>query len=141
MRLYYKDMEENKKEAAADDEIFAAYNKSNTDTAAPDEHEPEPAPESTESAGNDETAENAEPVAPQKKKKRGIERHLYPCPHCGEQILDHFTECPKCGGEVKPRGYHVDEEKRKKVVRVFQIAGVILSVGLVALLVILAQFK
>ncbi|MDE7464191.1 MAG: zinc ribbon domain-containing protein [Clostridiales bacterium] len=133
-------MEDNKKQTATDDEIFAAYNTANAETSDEQEAEPDNA-ESAESVENTENAETAETASPKKKKKRGIERHLYPCPHCGEQILDHFTECPKCGGEVKPRGYHVDEEKRKKVVRVFQIAGVILSVGLVALLVILAQIK
>lgn len=79
------------------------------------------------------------PAAPKKKRKRGIERHLYPCPHCGELILDHFTECPHCGGEVKPRGYHVDEQKRKKVVRAFEIAGAVLSVALVVLVAVLTN--
>ncbi|MCH5163127.1 MAG: hypothetical protein J1G38_06535 [Clostridiales bacterium] len=107
-----------------DDDIIAAYN-------SPKESAEESAPEA---AAESETGEGSD--AP-KKKKRGIERHLYPCPHCGEKVLDHFTECPKCGGELKPRGYHVDEQKRGKVVRAFEIAGAVVSVGLVILLTIL----
>lgn len=118
----------------SDDDIIAAYNPQQPDASVAAEQDAENAGESaeTESTSAEPQAEN-----PVKRKKRGIERHLYPCPHCGEQILDHFTECPKCGGEVTPRGYHVDEAKRKKIVRMFQIGGAILSVGLVVLLTIL----
>ena len=111
------------KTVVTDDEIIAEYNSNQTADGV---------------AENEQTAQEPEvPEMPEsKKKKRGIERHLYPCPHCGEQILDHFTECPKCGGEVSPRGYHVDEGKRSKIVRVFQIGGAILSVALVIVLAI-----
>lgn len=115
--------EQEKQNEMTDDDIIAAYN-ANAVEAETAERESEEAPKAEK--------EQAEP----KKKKRGIKRHLYPCPHCGEQILDHFTQCPKCGGEVTPRGYHVDEGKRKKIVRVFQIGGAILSVALVIVLAI-----
>lgn len=94
--------------------------------------------ETPHAAVADNAAEQSE-QPPEKKKRRGMARHLYPCPHCGELILDHFTECPKCGGAVKPRGYHVDEQKRKKVVRVFEIAGAVLSVALVVLVAVLTN--
>lgn len=122
-------MKENKNDNSAmtDDEIISQYNKTE------EGEKPQVAHETAEESETETAGDGAQ----KKKRKRGIERHLYPCPHCGEQILDHFTQCPKCGGSVEPRGYHVDEDKRKKIVRVFQIAGVILSVGLVVMLSIL----
>ncbi len=104
----------------------------NTETANAAEEQTDG--DSEKKADGEGNANNKKPA-----RKRGIERHLYPCPHCGELILDHFTECPKCGGKVQPRGYHVDEEKRKKIMRVFRIVGIMLSIGAVALFIALAN--
>lgn len=38
-------------------------------------------------------------------KKSNLEKHLIACPHCGKQVLDHFTQCPHCKGELTPSGY------------------------------------
>lgn len=53
-----------------------------------------------------------------RKHRENFERHLVPCPHCGEQVLDHMTKCPKCGGELTPRGYRPMNEKAMKIVKI-----------------------
>ena len=53
-----------------------------------------------------------------RKHRQNFERHLVPCPHCGEKVLDHMTKCPKCGGELTPRGYNPMNEKTMKIVKI-----------------------
>ena len=61
------------------------------------------------------------------KRQAQIEKHLVPCPHCGEKVLDHMTKCHKCGGELTPRGYKPMNPKTEKIVK-----GVLWGVGIVA---------
>lgn len=132
------DMDENKDRSALDDDIINEYR--GTPARGREKADGEVNADGVENGDNahDETAERGD-AAPVKKSRRGMARHLYPCPHCGEQILDSFTTCPKCGGEVTPRGYHVDERKRKKVVRIFEIVGAVVSVVTVILVAVLTN--
>lgn len=66
-----------------------------------------------------------------RKHRQNFERHLVPCPHCGEQVLDHMTKCPKCGGELVPKGYRPMNEKTMKIVK-----GVLYTVCIAAAIVI-----
>ncbi len=40
-----------------------------------------------------------------KEKQSNYDKHIVKCPHCGEDVLDHFKECPHCHGELTPAGY------------------------------------
>lgn len=83
---------------------------------------------------------DADKKSEKRRKISNYEKHLRPCPHCGKDILDHFTECPHCGKAVDPKGYHANEEKLVRIKRITQIIGFILTIGLVAVILVV-MFK
>lgn len=74
------------------------------------------------------------------KRQAQIERHKYPCPHCGKSVLDHMTQCPHCGGKLETNGYRAPDEKKLKTIKlVCYIVGFAVAIALVAVLIAMKQ--
>ena len=75
--------------------------------------------------------ERAEKEAARKAKAQArMERHVVPCPHCGERVLDHMTQCPHCKGAITPSGYYTRDDKKVKRIR-YICYGVGIAVAIV----------
>ena len=69
-----------------------------------------------------------------KEKKKGIERHVVKCPHCGKDVLDHFTECPHCKGKLESAYYdttNLNSAGRQKLRAIYVIITVFIVVAIV----------
>ena len=69
-----------------------------------------------------------------KEKKKGIERHVVKCPHCGKDVLDHFTECPHCKGKLESAYYdttNLNSAGRQKLRAIYIIITVFIVVAIV----------
>ncbi len=74
-----------------------------------------------------------------KKRQAQLEKHLVPCPHCGEKVLDHMTKCPKCGGVLVPRGYTpMDPKKERTLKTVGWVVGIL---GVIVVIVLTILFR
>ena len=69
-----------------------------------------------------------------KEKKKGKERHVVKCPHCGKDVLDHFTECPHCKGKLESAYYdttNLNSAGRQKLRAIYVIITVFIVVAIV----------
>ena len=82
--------------------------------------------------GVEETSQNTDNGKKKKVSGWSYERHIVPCPVCGEDILDHMTTCPHCKSEITIGGVKpMSQETIKKVRLIALIVGVIIALVII----------